>query len=242
MTARALLLFLLAVAPAAGLEVTRLESGGRTYTVCRVDPKSERLELFWRNASGVPYGSFTDLDSALRARGRKLVFAMNAGMYHGDLSPVGLYVEEGRELRPLNKSRGEGNFFLQPNGVFVVTASGAQVVETSRFSSIRDAVRIATQSGPLLVIGGRLHPAFKPGSTSRLYRNGVGVDRDGIVKFVISEDPVNFFEFASLFRDELDCPNALFLDGTISSLHYPKIGRSDEKMDLGPIIGITAPQ
>jgi uncharacterized protein YigE (DUF2233 family) len=56
--------------------------------------------------------------------------------------------------------------------------------------------------------------------------------------FVISEDPVSFHEFASLFRDTLDCPDALYLDGVISSLHSAKLRRSDARMDLGPILAI----
>ena len=56
-----------------------------------------------------------------------------------------------------------------------------------------------------------------------------------------SEAPVNFHEFATMFRDVLRCPDALFLDGTISSLHAPKLNRSDFRMDLGPMIGVTEP-
>jgi uncharacterized protein YigE (DUF2233 family) len=57
--------------------------------------------------------------------------------------------------------------------------------------------------------------------------------------FATSEEPVNFYEFATLFRDILHCPDALFFDGTVSSIHATALHRSDKKIDLGPIIGIT---
>jgi uncharacterized protein YigE (DUF2233 family) len=141
----------------------------------------------------------------------------------------------------VNVDKGEGNFFLKPNGVFLVTAGGAHVVESSQVGRIREKVDLATQSGPLLVLHGKLHPAFKPNSENRLFRNGVGVHSPRKVVFVNSEEPVNFDEFARLFRDQLDCPNALFLDGTVSSLHAQGLNRSDFRIDLGPIIGITVP-
>jgi uncharacterized protein YigE (DUF2233 family) len=164
---------------------------------------------------------------------------MNAGMYHGDFSAVGLYVSGGQQLAPLNTTNGNGNFFLKPNGVFAVTKTGARVVESSEYPMLHERVILATQSGPLLVRGGKLHPAFNANSESRLFRNGVGVPSPAVALFVISEAPVNFYEFATLFRDKLRCPDALFLDGTISSLHAPELKRSDFRKDLGPIIAVT---
>jgi uncharacterized protein YigE (DUF2233 family) len=164
---------------------------------------------------------------------------MNAGMYHADFSPVGLFISDGKELSPLNTANADGNFFLKPNGVFVVTETGARVVETSEFPSIRERVLLATQSGPMLVHRGKIHPAFNAQSESRLFRNGVCAPTPEEVVFVNSEVPVNFHEFATFFRDTLRCTEALFLDGTINSLHSTALKRSDFRMDLGPIIGVT---
>lgn len=140
----------------------------------------------------------------------------NAGIFEPDLTPTGLLISAGRELHPLNLQSGAGNFFLKPNGVFFVTAKGAQVVESSEFRA--EGVLEATQSGPLLVRHGVVHPSFKPGSTHRAIRNGVGVRRDGTVVLVISRDEVSLFDFAALFRDVLGCGDALYLDGVISGL------------------------
>src|SRR5262249_17875694 len=157
-----------------------------------------------------------------------------AGMYHEDFSPVGLFLANGKQLMPLNTASGTGNFFLKPNGVFALTETAAHVLESSEYPQLRERVILATQSGPLLVHGGRLHPAFTPDSKSRRMRNGVGVPSPDTAVFVISEAPVTFYEFATLFRDKLRCPDALFLDGVISSLHAPALKRSDSQTDLGP--------
>jgi len=224
---------------ASAVEMSVVESAGKRFTVCRVNVRKEQLELFHRDDAGVPFKRFERLATWLQPSGRKLVFAMNAGMYHGDFSAVGLSVSAGRELTPLNTAVGEGNFFLKPNGVFLVSDTGAHVVETSEYPRLGARARIATQSGPLLVHGGRIHQAFRPNSENKLFRNGVGVPSPDAAIFVISESPVNFHEFATLFRDKLGCANALFLDGTISSLYAPALKRNDFRMDLGPILGVT---
>jgi len=234
------MLWLIAV-PSSAVEYEPIVFEGKRNTVCRVDLNREKLELFLSDEHGKPFNRFATLESWLAKQGRKLVFGMNGGMYHGDFSPVGLFVGVAKKTTPVNLEKGEGNFFLKPNGVFLVTSSGAQVVESSRLSTIREKLVIATQSGPLLVLDGKLHPAFKPKSENQLFRNGVGVKSAKEVIFVNSEEPVNFDEFARLFRDQLGCRNALFLDGTVSSLHSSELKRSDFRMDLGPIIGVTAP-
>lgn len=224
---------------ACAVEFSTIEYAGKRITVCRVDVRKERLQLFHRDEKGEPFKRFDTLAAWLQGRGQKLVFAMNAGMYHGDFSAVGLFVAEGKEVVPLNTANAEGNFFLKPNGVFVITEAGARVVESSEYPKLRERVILATQSGPLLVRAGRLHPAFNANGPSRLYRNGVGVPSPDVAIFAISEEPVNFHEFATMFRDVLKCPDALFLDGTISSLHATELKRSDFKMNLGPILGVT---
>ena len=221
-------------------EMTTVRYAGRRFTVCTVDLTKQRLELFWRDGRRVPFRGFGTLDTWLRRKGRQVEFAMNAGMFQDDGSPVGLYVERGHELRPLNLRRGHSNFTMKPNGVFMVTRAGAAVVESSRYRGADSAV-LATQSGPMLVISGHLHPSFRRGSESRLIRNGVGVASARKVLFAISEDPVNFHEFATFFRDGLGCPNALYLDGNVSSLYSTALGRDDNAMALGPIIAVTGP-
>ncbi len=167
---------------------------------------------------------------------------MNAGMYDPDLAPVGLYIERGRELVPLNTRSGRGNFYLKPNGVFYWGSGAFGISETAAFGRTRPNVRFATQSGPMLVIDGKLHPAFLPHSRSFHIRNGVGI-RDGRrAYFVLSVSRVTFHTFARFFRDQLKCRNALYLDGAVSSLYAPSVGRADLSQRLGPILmGIRKP-
>ncbi len=213
-----------------------------SYTVVKVDLRTDKLELFLNDDAGVAFKRFDRLDAWLKAQHRQLGFAMNAGMYHADFSPVGLLVRNGREESPLNLENGSGNFFLKPNGVFLVSDAGPRVVESSEYPALvqSQGVRLATQSGPLLLRNGVLHPRLIPHSDSRKIRNGVGVSGHTAV-FVISETPVNFYEFALYFRDVLHCRDALYLDGTVSALHSPALRRSDFVRELGPILGVVSP-
>lgn len=224
---------------ASAVDYRTVEFSGKTFTVCTVNVRKDRLQLFHRDDAGEPFKRFDRLVAWLAPRKQKLVFAMNAGMYHPDFSAVGLFVAEQRQIVPLNTASGDGNFFLKPNGVFALTESGARVMESSEYPGIRERVILATQSGPLLLRAGKMHPAFHENSTSRLVRNGVGVPTPVTAVFVISDAPVTFYEFATLFRDQLHCPDALFLDGTVSSLYAPALKRDDSRVDLGPIIGVT---
>lgn len=212
--------------------------GDPRFTTIRVDPRTERIELFLRDDAGHPFKHFDQLKSWLAGKNKQLRFAMNAGMYQEDLSPLGLFVQDGKEISRLNLSDGTGNFYLKPNGVFFVSESGPGIVESSEFPALAHGVRLATQSGPLLVRNGILHPSINAASSSRLVRNGVGVSGHTIM-FVISEQPVNFHELATYFRDELHCADALYLDGVVSSLYSTDLKRNDHRADLGPIIGIA---
>lgn len=213
---------------------------GKVFTVCEVDATHESLRLYRTDENGTPYGQFSVLNSWLKDHGRRLVFAMNAGMYHEDRSPVGYYLEDGREEMRVLAGPSKGNFGLLPNGIFCIGDGWARVVETRRFLSDRPRCRHATQSGPMLVIDGALHPRFLPDSTSRYIRNGVGTTADGRrAIFVISQSLVTFHEFGRFFRDVLKVPNALFLDGNISRLYAPQIGRDDFGRRMGPIVAVT---
>jgi uncharacterized protein YigE (DUF2233 family) len=214
---------------------TPLAHDGASYVVCTVDLRHFALKLFLRAPDGEPYGDLGHLVHS--PEGKPLVFAMNAGMYDSGRLPVGLYIENGRVLKTANTAGGRGNFHLKPNGVFYATDELAGVMETERFLRVRPRAEIATQSGPMLVIDGHIHPKFSEDGVSRKLRNGVGVRDPHTAIFAISDEPVTLGAFAHLFKDELMCPNALFLDGSVSSLYAPTLGRSDTLMPAGPIIG-----
>jgi uncharacterized protein YigE (DUF2233 family) len=212
---------------------------GAKFTVCRFDPNRDDIRLFLSGPDDKPYGSLAALGAALKAKGERLMFAMNAGMFKEDQSPVGLYVEDRRELHEADTRGGASNFHMKPNGVFWIGDGVAGVTETSRYLASPPAARYATQSGPMLIVDGKIHPKIRPDGTSQKIRNGVGACKGGAVMFAIADDPVTFDTFARLFRDGLGCQNALFLDGSISSLYAPDLNRDDEPGPIGPIVGVV---
>ncbi|MFD3190285.1 phosphodiester glycosidase family protein [Sedimentitalea sp. HM32M-2] len=234
------LLSSLAALPAMAQQCRDLDHAGNAYTMCEVDAETADLRLFLRDETGVPYGHFSAIDQALAAQGKRLSFAMNAGMYHDDRAPVGYYVEQGAEVMRVVPGPGPGNFGLVPNGIFCLRDSRADVIETQAFLQDRPDCTYATQSGPMLVIDGALHPRFLVDSTSRHVRNGVGTNADGTrAVFVMSRNPVTFHEFGSLFRDALNLPSALYFDGRISRLFAPQLGRNDPGFRMGPVVGVV---
>lgn len=224
-------------APAAALDCERVEFDGAPFTVCTLDIGVEPLDLFLRGPDGEPYGDFSRLEAAEGP----MAFAMNGGMYHEDRDPVGLYLRDGIEVAPIVTREGPGNFGMLPNGVLCLMDGRAEVIESRAFAANPPECRAATQSGPMLVIDGALHPRFLPDATSRNIRNGVGVTASGrTVVLAISDVPVTFHHFARLFRDAYQTPNALYLDGRVSRLHAPQVGRSDFGAAMGPILGLRA--
>lgn len=211
---------------------------GSRFTVC--DPGSGELRLVAAGPNQQPLRSFAAV--AARIHPDRVLFAMNAGMFNDQGRPLGWAVVEGRQVHRLNRREGGGNFHLMPNGVFLVRRNGRPAVLTSeRAAELKETPRFATQSGPMLLIEGKLHQAFDRDGSSRLVRNGVGVTAAGKALFVISDDPVSFGKLARLFRDRLHTPNALYFDGAVSSLWDPANGREDSHSPLGPMVIVLKP-
>ena len=209
---------------------------GSAFTACRYDARRHRIELILEGGEA-PLRSLERLEAHLGPRAERLLFAMNAGMYDEEGRPIGLYVENGERRHALNRRDGPGNFHLKPNGVFAVDREGRVSIHTA--SAYRpDGVRWATQSGPMLVIDGKLHPAIRPNGESLHIRNGVGVANPGTAWFVISDEPVSFGRLARFLRDLLGCRDALYLDGAVSSLWDRGAGRQDGYSSLGPMVAV----
>lgn len=229
-------------APLWAAECRDTEYAGNRYSICEVDLTQDELRLFLKDSKGEVYGHFSSVNEALQSEGKVLGFGMNAGMYHDDRAPVGLYLENETREQALITSDGPGNFGLLPNGVFCIRAGRADVVETRAFAKRPLPCTYATQSGPMLVIDGELHPRFLIDSTSRYIRNGVGTSADGTrAVFAMSRNTVTFHEFGSFYRDALELPNALYFDGNISRLYAPEIGSSGAGWRMGPIVGTVVP-
>ena len=228
--------------PVPGLSFEKREKGGVSYVVARVRVDQAPLHLYWKDAAGIPYRNFATLRGALYEKGESLAFATNAGIYARDYTPLGLHVQDGLELDPLNLKNGGGNFFLKPNGVFYVAKGYAGVLSAEDYAAAKPQPDLAVQSGPMLLRHGELHPRFIPDSDSRYVRNGVGVVSDTEAVFVLSEQVVNFNDFALFFRDELGCKDAIYLDGALSGMYAPAIGRYDPGLAYVGMFGISVPK
>jgi len=208
---------------------------GDGFLVCRYDGAIDTLRLMHRGADGHP-ANLAEVETSLGADATRLRFAMNAGMYHPDHRPVGLFIAGGRTVQSLERAAGTGNFYLRPNGVFWIDEQDRpHVDETEAFAARSPDPVWATQSGPLLLAAGALHPAISADGPSRTMRNAVGI-AGGQALFVISEGPVSFGRLARFFRDELGCSDALYLDGTVSSLWAPALGRKDRGAGLATFL------
>lgn len=195
-----------------------------TYTV----ESGKDIQFFWKDESGKRYGNFESLKS------KNIIYACNGGAYTEDFKPCGLYIENGKELARINKRSGFGNFLTTPNGVFFIDSSGkAGICETSQFK--KEHIKYANQSGPMLVIDGKVSPSVKNKKSSRNTRNGVGIRPNGSVVFAISKIDVSLSEFAAYLKN-IGCINALYFDGAISQA-YPM--QMYERQDFGVIISVT---
>lgn len=204
-----------------------------------VDPAKAEINLHLRDGRDSLYRKLAPLVKELEANGREVLVAMNAGMFLGDRSPMGLYVEGGKKLKPLNRrTETTGNFYMQPNGVFAVRPDHTAFISTTEKFPVLAEVRCATQSGPMLVIGGAMNKQFTKGSTNVHVRNGVGIRKDGHLVFAISKEPVNFHDFAAFFLAQ-GCVDALYLDGFVSKAYMPAQSLRQLDGQLGPLISVV---
>ena len=206
-----------------------------SYTV---DVKKADLRLYWKNDKNEQFNSIANLKTWVESKNKKLVFAMNGGMYMEDRAPLGLYIENSKQLRRLNTAHGSGNFYLQPNGVFYITTDNkAGICKTQDFEN-NGKIKYATQSGPLLVVNGAINAVFTKGSVNTNIRNGVGILPNGEVVFAMSKSDVNFYDFAQFFQN-LGCKYALYLDGFVSRTYLPEKNWTQTDGDFGVLIGVT---
>ena len=240
MKAKISLLLFLFLATSFFAFVVKERTDDNLFVTYEVDVKKSDLKLYWKGDKNVNFKSIQNLKAWVENQNKTLVFAMNGGMYMQDNSPLGLYIENKKELSHLNTSSGYGNFYLQPNGVFYITTDNIPVIcETKNFVN-NGKIKYATQSGPMLVINGTIHTAFKEGSANVNIRNGVGILPNNEVIFVMSKSEINFYDFASYFK-KLGCKNALYLDGFVSRTYLPEKNWIQTDGNFGVIFGVTKP-
>lgn len=226
-----------------GLAKKITDNKGNVFDVFIVDLNKTPIKIYYKDSGGNNIGSIKRLKEYLGENGEELLFATNGGMYTTQGTPVGLLVIESKEVSPLNLKDGNpnDNFYLKPNGVFALKNKEAVIMESSQFSNWaeKDQVSFATQSGPMLLIDGKVHPKFRSTSSNGNIRSGVGIINPNQVVFAISESNVNFYDFATLFQQQFKCKNALYLDGAISRMFLPALERYDLEGDFGSIIAVS---
>jgi len=212
---------------------------GKQYDLISVHPKKHQIRMDWKDDVGENFRSITNYEEYLSEKGENALMITNAGIFMEDGTPLGLYVEDGKVQKETNRVQDAyGNFYMQPNGIFYLKDDLAEIMPTSKYDPTRMSLDFATQSGPLLVIDGEINDQFNKESKNLKLRSGVGVDLSGNAIFAISQGPVSFYEFATLFREKYSCPNALYLDGVISRMYLPGIERTQKGGNFGAFISV----
>lgn len=202
------------------------------------NPASDNVSFYWKDNNGKILRNIENLKKYVESKNQKLVFAMNGGMYDKNNFPQGLYIEKQKTIIGLDTSSGKGNFYLKPNGVFYITTDNkAGICKTEDFGNNKK-INYATQSGPMLLINGKLHPEFKKGSQNLNIRNGVGILPGGQIVFAMSKQEINFYDFANYFKN-LGCKDALYLDGFVSRTYLPEKNWVQTDGNLGVMIAVT---
>ncbi len=238
--------------PAGALQIS-VSKAGKRYRAVTVDIRTADLNLFYRDENKEAFHSFDGLDKWLSAKNKRLVFATNAGMFGKDFFPLGLHIEHGNVLQKMHlpKSRNidpdavVGNFDLPHNGVFKIENGKASIVETQQLAAVQNwgKVQLATQSGPMLLINGSINPDFNENSANLKIRSGVGIIDENTAVFAISDDPISFYDFALIFKEQFNCRNALFLDGAISRMYiYESEGDNIDEAIFAGMLAITIPK
>ncbi|QOW09589.1 hypothetical protein Q73A0000_04015 [Kaistella flava (ex Peng et al. 2021)] len=217
------------------------KSDDEIFLIYQVNLKKQDLKLYWKDDKNQEFKSIQNLKNWLGAKKERLIFATNAGMYKADNSPLGLFIQDQKMITPLNTRKAAGNFYWKPNGVlYIDTGNNAVICTTENFKN-NGKIKYATQSGPMLVINGKIHPDFKQGSTNLNIRNGVGVLPNNDLVFIMSKREVSLFDFAKRLK-ELGCKNALSFDGFVSRTYQPEKNWIQTDGNFGVIVGVTTHQ
>ncbi len=208
-----------------------------------VNTGNHNIEFRLLDKTGKPLGSFANLKKELDSEGKQLIFAMNAGIFMQNQMPLGLFIENGKTYRKLNTRKHlYGNFYLQPNGVFLISRGEAYIIETGEFKTfaLNHQVEFATQSGPLLLIAGKENKSLSKYDNNKTVRNAACVDSQSKVTLSISKQPVSFNKLIGHLKKDAHCYSALYLDGSISG-KFEKTSSTDHPFSsYGPLIAITS--
>lgn len=215
--------------------------------ILNTSSKQYKINFHLKSSSGNHYESISNLYKSLDSNSNEVLMITNGGMYLQNLDPQGIYIEKSSSIKKLNqiKTNNNTNFYMFPNGVFAIDSyNHPLIMVTDSFSkNINESqIKYATQSGPMLLINNEIHPKFIKGSHNLNIRSGVGIssENNSNVLFIISNNEVNFYDFASVFKDLFHCKDALYLDGAISQMYLKDIDKNKIPTGhFGPLISVT---
>ena len=215
------------------------------YGIYQADPA--QVSLHWKTADGSAYANLATLKRRLEQNGAHVAFLMNAGIYSQDDTPAGLWIERGQTLVPLNRKNGKGNFHIQPNGVFYIERGKARIQTSAAYRIGGHHPDWAVQSGPMLLLDGKINPRFVKDLSSPHKRNAVCTTADNRLYFILTEDYDLGSEWPSFHRfaealQHLGCHDALYLDGTLSGWYIPGIAGTFHWKHYVGIIAVTTPE
>ena len=195
-------------------EYRTFDDGNITYGIFQAKP--EEVQLHWKDAEGNDYQSLTRLKNALEDS-YNVKMIMNAGIYSMNNVPAGLWIEQGKELNALNTKSGKGNFHVQPNGVFAIAGNKPYILTTAAYQKSKLKPDFALQSGPMLIIHGKMNSQFRASLESYHKRNAVCLTKQNELLFLmtIKGEPNLYTLSQGLLK--IGCHDALYLDGTISN-------------------------
>jgi uncharacterized protein YigE (DUF2233 family) len=199
------------------------------FYVYTADPAKDSMEMHYIDR-GIKTRGITRLVGALTSEHKTLRFATNMCMFTEDFEPLGLYAEYGFMLKDVKNCNGKANFCIKPSCIFYIGYDNkAKMCKANEFNYDLRKTKYAVQLAPMVVVNGKINPVMNSYKGSKVIRSGVGILADGKVVFVLSKDPVSFYELAEYFHG-IGCVNASYIDGNVSTMYYPKehLGFSDE--------------
>lgn len=173
----------------------------------RIDLNNYKLQLsFAKNLHEEPAvaENFAEQNSAL--------IAINGGFFDKAFHPLGLRVNDNKQLNPIK--------YISWWGVFYIS-KGRAFISNARSFNKNQPLDFAVQSGPRLIIENKI-PSLKPGYAER---SALGITKSGkVIILVTQNNPLTTTALANIMRsDPINCVNALNLDGGSSTQLYAKI-------------------
>ena len=208
----------------------------RGFTVYIPDLNKETIKMYWKDENNKAYSELSKFIQENQEG--KINFATNGGIYSEEYKPNGLYIENHKIISKINLADGEGNFYMQPNGIFYIQNNQPKISESKAFE-YNENISYATQSGPLLIENGVINKKIGKNSESFKIRSAVGIDRENKVFFLMSSEKINFYDFSKYALDKLNCKDLLFLDGTISKMYFAD-EKKEQEQDYPFVVIITS--